>query len=258
MLAPIPVKRITPPTQEEFEKNYLKANKPVIITGMVNDWPALSKWNMDYFGQNFGETKAGVVRLKDGECDLNNFTGSRLDYISVGETVRAINAGRTDNGLAVASPLDVFPEWIKEDYRIPSYCAYSSFLRSRVFLGPKYTITSLHQDLFENLYVMVKGKKTIILFEPSAPVYPNSRFSKLPNHAQVDPLKPDYTRFPALKNAQPYLVELSAGETLFLPSFWWHHLQNEEESMAVSFWWARSWKLPVAWTAALYKKLRKI
>ena len=258
MLNAIRVERITPPTQQEFESKYLRANRPVIITGLVDNWPALSKWNMHYFGSNFGETKAGVVKLKDGECDLNNFTGSRLDYVSIGETITAISAGKINDGLAVASPLEVFPVSIQRDYSTPSFCTKGKFLRSRVFLGPKGTITSLHQDLFENLYTMVKGKKTITLFEPSAPVYPNSRFSRLPNHAQVDPLKPDYNRFPDFKNAQPYIVELSAGETLFLPSFWWHHLKNEEESIAVSFWWAHGWKLPIAWAAAMYKKLRKI
>ena len=28
---------------------YYSANRPVIITGMMDDWPALRKWNLDYF-----------------------------------------------------------------------------------------------------------------------------------------------------------------------------------------------------------------
>jgi hypothetical protein len=32
-------------------------------------------------------------------------------------------------------------------------------------------------------------------------------------------------------------VELHAGEILFMPAFWWHHVVSEGENVAVNFWW---------------------
>jgi hypothetical protein len=93
---------------------------------------------------------------------------------------------------------------------------------------------------------MVKGKKRITLFAPGSGVYPNSRLSKLPNHAQFDPENPDYVRFPKAKNIQPYIADLKGGESLFIPSFWWHHFHNIEPSIAVNFWWGQGWKLSIA------------
>lgn len=33
----------------EFERDYLKPDKPVILTGCMENWAALSKWSPDFF-----------------------------------------------------------------------------------------------------------------------------------------------------------------------------------------------------------------
>jgi hypothetical protein len=258
MQSPILIERIDPPSISSFYEEYVHKSKPVVIKGLAEDWPAMQKWGLGYFAQNFATVDAGVIKIKGVECDLNTYQGSKLGNEPIGKTIDLIAKGVLDGGAVIAAPVDDFPAELQLDYRAPIYCKDGAFLRSRVFIGPPGTVTSLHQDLPENLYVMVKGKKKITLFPPQSPVYPNSRFSKLPNHAQVDVNKPDYDAFPKFAYAQPYVVELTAGETLFIPSFWWHHLQNGETSMAVNFWWSYGWKLPIAWAAAMYKKWRAI
>ena len=44
----------------------------------------------------------------------------------------------------------------------------------------------------------------------------------LSNYSQVDITNPDYEKFPLFKNAEPLKVTVKAGETLFIPSGWWH------------------------------------
>ena len=242
----------------EFFRMYVKQSKPVVIRGLVDNWAAFEKWNWDYFSQTFGHVEVGTFRLKNGECDTNIVAGSILREVPIDECMHSIAEGRLNDGIAVAAPVDSFPELLQNDFQAPVYCADGKFLRSRLFMGPKGTITSLHQDLPENLYVMVKGSKRITLFPPNSKVYPNSRLSKLPNHSKIDPEYPNYELFPKLESVQPFCVDLEAGETLFIPSFWWHHLRNIEPSIAVNFWWSAGWKLPIAWAAATYKKWRKI
>ncbi len=258
MHKPVYLARIPPPSKEYFYRHYVRTGTPVVITGLVSNWQALERWNFEYFQSYFSHTEAGVVRLKNGELDLNTERGSKTERLTVGETIQSIMQGKLDNGWVIASPVEAFPPVLQQDYAPPAYCADGQFLRARIFLGPSGTVTSLHQDLFENLYITVKGKKRITLFSPSSPVYRYPPFSKLPNHAQVDPEQPDYEKFPRLKNAQPYIVELAAGETLYIPAFWWHHLRNTEPSVTISFWWSQGWKLWIARAAALYKKMRNI
>lgn len=236
----------------------INTSQPAVILNFNTHWPAFKKWNIDYFAQHFGHVQTGNIPVVNGACDFNTTTGSRLAYQTLQQALDNISAGNVANGVAVATPADVFPETIKQDYPLPAFLNNKHYVRDRIFIGAKDTVTSLHQDLFHNFYTMVKGTKRITLYAPYAPVYPNSRFSKLPNHAQVDPEKPDYKQFPNFKHAVPYIVELKAGETLFIPPFWWHHLRNIEESIAVSFWWAQGWTLPLVWLAAEYKKWRGI
>lgn len=256
MLPPIPISFIDPVSKDNFYRQYVHKSCPVVVRGLADSWPASRKWDFSYLQSQYGEVAPGSVRLTHQQCDFNLENGSKLSPLSLYRTIQDIEQGKTHEGHAVASPVDVFPPSFQQEYSPPDYCADGAFLRSRVFMGPAGIVTSLHQDLPENLYVMVRGRKRITLFPPESPVYRHSFWSKLPNHARTDPEHPDYHQFPKFRYAQPYIAEVAAGDTLFIPSFWWHHLRNMEASIAINFWWSYGMKLPLAWTAAMYKKVR--
>lgn len=46
--------RLTP---EEFEREYYNKKKPVIITGVMDDWPAMQKWTHAYMREKIGARK---------------------------------------------------------------------------------------------------------------------------------------------------------------------------------------------------------
>ncbi len=59
-LAEIPrVKRIS---KEDFVKNYVQPQKPVVIENLIEDWPAFKKWDLDYIKELAGDK---VVPLYD-------------------------------------------------------------------------------------------------------------------------------------------------------------------------------------------------
>jgi hypothetical protein len=39
-------------TAEEFEAHYVAKNKPVILRGLINHWPAAQKWSFNFFAEN--------------------------------------------------------------------------------------------------------------------------------------------------------------------------------------------------------------
>jgi Cupin-like domain len=245
--------------KEEFYRKYVSAGKPIIITGMTADWKAGQAWDFDYFLAQYGNSEVQAYKLNDrGECEVDVEKGSATRPAVLRDCLISMNEPEIKKNWSVACSVQHFPAQLRKEFSPPIYCADGKFLRSMIFIGPKGVVSPLHQDLPENLYVMVKGKKRITLFAPMDHVYPNSRLSNLPNHSQIDAEDPDYSRFPKTREAQPYIVDLCAGETLFIPSFWWHHLRNLEPSIALNFWWSQGWKLPIAWAAAVYKKYRKI
>lgn len=117
-----------------------------------------------------------------------------------------------------------------------------------------------HKDPYENIYCVVRGHKDITLFPPTdLPWLPyktcqqaiyvrnpldgkisikplSDETPKLPWIA-VDPLNPDLEQFPDYKNAHPLKLRLNAGDVLYLPSLWFHHLQQSHGCIAVNFWY---------------------
>jgi hypothetical protein len=56
----------------------------------------------------------------------------------------------------------------------------------------------------------------------------------------VDLNNPDFDKFPKFEQAlaAAQVAELSAGDALFLPSMWWHHVQGVEAfNVLITHWW---------------------
>lgn len=84
----------------------------------------------------------------------------------------------------------------------------------------------------------VFGYKRIILYHPndSSNLYPyDTRL--LNNTAQVDPLNPNYEKWPNFIKAKGLMTYLKPGEMLYIPPKWWHHVTSLTSSFSVSFWW---------------------
>ena len=65
-------------SRDEFLREYYTTNRPVIITGMMDDWPAMRKWNLDYFAEQFGDR---VVEVQMGRTAGANYETEREKFI---------------------------------------------------------------------------------------------------------------------------------------------------------------------------------
>ena len=65
------IPRVKTITKEDFIKKYFKPQKPVVIERFIEDWPAYSKWSLDYMKEIAGEITVPLydnrpVDYKDG------------------------------------------------------------------------------------------------------------------------------------------------------------------------------------------------
>lgn len=252
------IDRINKISQRDFISEYVSKGKPLIINNLAKNWTAVQNWNIEYLIQKSSDIEVCAIGYRNQKMDLNAKTGARTFQYPFADCLEKLYDKNLNNTFSIATSLDDFPEELKRECPVPEYCADKKFLRSRLFISANMSCTPLHQDLFENLYTIVSGSKRIILYAPESPVYRNSIFSKLPNFAQVDPEKPDYEKFPKFSCAKQFSINLKKGETLYIPSFWWHHLRNTELTIATSYWWGSGWKNYIAYAATIYKALRKI
>lgn len=124
---------------------------------------------------------------------------------------------------------------------------------TNLWIGDHRAVTSLHRDPYENLYMVLKGSKTFTLYPPVEELclYTQScrhaqwqyseydqefttRITEPPQHlpwVMVDPLEERQAllgRFPLYQHARPVTITVQAGELLYLPSSWYHHVQQSQ------------------------------
>ncbi|WP_025763359.1 cupin-like domain-containing protein [Dyadobacter tibetensis] len=208
-------------TREEFIENYLKPSKPVVFTDLAKDWPAVQKWTFDWLRENHGDLDVPLVDKHMHDADKYFQIAKTMKF---GEYLSMIEKGPTDLRIFLFDIFKKVPE-LADDIRFPTIM--DGFLKSYkfVFFGGQDAITSLHYDMdCSNVFLtQFQTRKQVILFSPE-------ESKKLYHHpftvmSKVDPLNPDYERFPALKDAVGHETILGHGETIFIPSLWWHHIK---------------------------------
>lgn len=103
-------------------------------------------------------------------------------------------------------------------------------------IGP--SLTRITLETFMIICIQVFGYKRVILYSPDEAGYLYPHESRLlENTARVDPLKPDYDKWPNFRKANRMTFYLKPGEMLYIPPKWWHHVTALTPSFSISFWW---------------------
>jgi hypothetical protein len=236
-LAPHAIERRDRLSSGEFFRDYYTMGRPVIITGMLQEWPALRMWNLDFLSRRYAErmVEIQVRRNANERYEMNKERhqqrmrfGDFLDWIrSQGSSndmyLTAYNGA--SNRLALAD--------LMQDVRsIPEYLEPSSLDQGFLWIGPRGTITPFHHDLTNNLLAQVVGRKRFVIAS-------SSEIASMYNHehcfSAVDARKVDFERYPAMHDVRLTEFHLEAGEMLFLPVGWWHFVESLEFSISLSF-----------------------
>ncbi|XP_019368139.1 PREDICTED: lysine-specific demethylase 8 [Gavialis gangeticus] len=226
------------PSLEHFRENYFIPQKPVVLEGVVDHWPCMRKWSVDYLHEIAGWRTVPVelgLRYTDEEWSQELMTVD--DFISQ-YIVNKNNVGY----LAQHQLFDQIPE-LKEDINIPDYCCLGEgeedHITINAWFGPEGTISPLHQDPQQNFLVQVIGRKYIRLYSPqeSENLYPHEN-QMLHNTSQVDVEDPDLVKFPRFEKATFQSCILTPGQILFIPVKYWHYIRSLDISFSVSFWWS--------------------
>jgi hypothetical protein len=115
-----------------------------------------------------------------------------------------------------------------------------------IWIGNRVT-ASCHYDAMENIACCAVGRRRFTVFPPEqvANLYPGPLEPTPGGQAVsvVDFAAPDFERYPrfreALACAQSALLE--AGDAVFIPSMWWHHVQALDAfNVLVNYWWSSS------------------
>ncbi len=242
----------------EFHGRYVARRHPVVLAGLVSDWPAVQRWSLDVLRGAHPAVSITTAHVEDGQVVMDRQRGLIHEPERLDAFVTALSAGARDR--YVMTPMSGLPEALCADAPPPPYLSAVTVQNAKLWIGPVGMVSSLHRDLADNLHAQVSGRKRFTLVAPhqSACVYPNSFFDSVPNGCRVDIERPDHARFPRLREAVMFVAELDPGDVIYIPRGWWHHVRTLDLSISVNFWWARGVRRMLVQGADYLKRVRRI
>jgi len=228
-LLPIPrVENITPP---DFQTIYMGPNRPVVFKDLASSWPATKKWTPEYLKQKYGDLQVKVYNASYAKPGKHYM--SSLKTMPFKEYLHLVTTCSEDLRLFLFDMLREAPE-LRGDLMLPSVADGFSKRFIFLFFGCKSSVTPMHCDvdmayLFHTVFY---GKKRVVLFpwEESKNLYKHPFNTR----SYVDVDNPDFEKFPRLRDVTGYQETLYPGETLFIPSGYYHYVVYEEGGYAVS------------------------
>lgn len=183
-------------------------------------------YNHDLSGFDFERAHARLDAVLDELARLRTHKVAQAPAIYVGSTTvdTCLPGLRSDNDIDLGARDALASIWIGNRSCIPA-----------------------HYDLPDNIAVVAAGRRRFTLFPPEqlANLYigPLDITPAGQPVSLVDMRAPDLARFPryaqALQHAQT--AELEAGDAIFIPSMWWHHIEALGEfNVLLNYWWRQS------------------
>lgn len=220
---------------------YLKNDYPFVMRGV--DLKCFTSMRYDKLMEKAGNNKVYMSPSSEKTCPDNVFTEFKNIERNKCYITNSTNLFYYYDDLLPDSDMDIIKNIID---------GYMSNDSKQLFVGVvKGTGTGLHAAYTNNFFIMIQGEKKWTFYNPNqlALLYPNfkkkgiymasdSRFLNMDTDEHLN-------KFPLIKYAERYEVELEERDILYNPKSWFHSVYNKTDiSVACSTRWSNPYHLP--------------
>ncbi len=237
------IPRISNYSQNLLDRSKQKILEPVIIIDAIDHWLAASLWTPDFFKFNYGNIQTETNH--DLPNNLSPYLYEEQSYhtkiMSFADFIEQIPKSKSCyiaqsevSGLVGIDHQYNFYDLIPDS-------EHNKKVNINLWFGFN-TRSGLHFDYNDNFLAQIYGKKKVYLAPPQDTKYLYSlpeNFTK----TQVNPMDPDFERFPMLKYATIFEGEIKAGDVLYIPKGWYHYIFSPEVSISLNCWYGTSLRL---------------
>lgn len=213
-------------------------NSLAVFRGVTKDWPSTQKWNKDFFKTQYGSTQITLIDNKglvDNEVE-NKFKDTNFkEYFEEAETDKS-------KYLRFSRILDHNPELLKDlDLKwLEQFNHGKKDGGTYMFIGEGGTKTPMHAAIAHTVFIQVKGEKKWTIYAPNERFFLEVKAERFPYfRTEANPNQIEDPNHPLLKYAQRYEIILGEGDILWLPSFYWHYVENLSSNIGVAYKFAR-------------------
>lgn len=231
------IERIPAPPFKEFIKKYISKSRPVILQHAIEDCKAVN-WDFDYLKSKIGNKTIQIQDKRESNQKFEPEKEQHATQIKFADFIdKILSVESSNDSYLTAYNTEKFRESITDIWEEignigDNYVKTETIKTScHLWIGPKGTVTPLHLDEMNIIFVQIKGSKKYKMYHPnqSAYVYDTNYV-----YSDVDALNPDYNLHPEFKKAKPIEFTINPGEVLFIPAYWWHCVTSLEPSISVS------------------------
>lgn len=208
----------------------MRPQKPVIIRHFFGEDAPVYSWTLDFFKETLGDLEVGVYDAEEEERkDDRSYKGAPTT-MKFGEYLELIQTEPTSKRLFL---FNVFKHQkaLFDDFKFPDIADHVLSFLPFAFFGGAGAITRIHRDMDNSNVFLTEliGEKRVVLFPPKY----SSLLYRYPfsTHTSIDINQPDFEQYPGLRYVEGLDITLKAGETLFMPAGWWHHIEYETAGM---------------------------
>ena len=218
------IPRVKTITKADFLKHYFKPQKPVVIERFTENWPAYTKWNLDYMKAVGGDITIPLyddrpVQHKDGFNQPHT-------KMKLGDYIELLKHEPTKYRVFLWNAIKEIP-LLQNDFSFPDFGLRLLKGVPMLFFGGRDSYTFMHYDIdLANIFHFhFEGKKEVILFDQEQNDYLYKVPHSLITREDIDFANPDFEKWPMLKNANGHTTELNHGEVLYIPEGYWHYMR---------------------------------
>jgi hypothetical protein len=245
------------PDTERFRREILERGRPVVIRGLVADWPVVAAARSSprslkgylatfdtgarveaYFGDpairgkyyyaeglkgfNFERRMMPFLDALEAIVQAHERPDARSVYVGAVPTAECLP------GFAAANPLALA----------------ASGASARIWLGSPANVSS-HHDTYDNLACVIAGTRRFTLYAPEliGKLYPgpiDNTMAGATVSLAASAAESERSRFPLFEQIrdQALVAEVGAGDALYLPKLWWHQVESTAPfNGLINYWW---------------------
>lgn len=226
---------------EKGIKNKILINKEkkdtnlTLLKNKANDWPAVKKWDFDFFDRNYGDENISMNFMR-GITDKNAST--QRNDISLRKYIEELKQGSFNylklNDLVnkrkeLQADLDL--SWLTSLKETGSFGETFFY-----FMGGKGTKTPLHCEFPTTVYIQIEGVKKWTIYPPKDRIFIDAKMDRRTYFfSDFDPKNPNERNFKYFKYASKNEFILNPGDILIVPPFYWHYVENLTDSIGVAY-----------------------
>ncbi|MCK8455203.1 MULTISPECIES: cupin-like domain-containing protein [Sphingomonas] len=252
------VRKIAVDSPADLDLRLREATTPFIVRGLIADWPMVqagrrsSRAARDYIQRHARDLPFAVSvgtpdsrgRLFYDDTHGMNFQMLRAKLPEIFARIDA-NEGTADAHAIYLASIDL------QQFFAGLHEANHVDLGARtplasIWMGTRTRIAA-HNDVPDNLACVAVGRRRFTVFPRDQ--FRNLYLGPVDNTpagravSMVDFHDPDYAAHPRFREALAHaqVAELEAGDALYIPAMWWHHVEGLSDfNVLVNYWWRES------------------